>query len=954
VPAEGVPQDVIASFGPFRLSAGKRLLMKGDERVAIGGRALDILIALVENAGEVLTTRELIERVWPNVFVDEASLRVNLGNLRKVLGDGQGGARYIANVPGRGYCFVAQLQRSAFADTAPSGGTANRFQKLPARLERMIGRNETVAALRVLLMDRRFVSVVGPGGMGKTTVALALAHAVRTDFSDRVHFLDLHTLRDSSLVAGTVASTLGLIGQVTQDPVVGLIAFLADRPILLVLDSCEHLIEAVAALTERLYAEAPLVHLVATSREALRVEGENVHRLVPLEGPVEDTGLTAVQALASPAVQLFMERAAAAGYRAELSDADAPILAAMCRRLDGIALAIELAAGRVGVYGIKGTAEQLNDRFKLLWHGRRSAPPRHQTLQAMLDWSYNLLSPYEQMILRRLSVFVGTFTLADALAVATDDQADMPRAADAIASLVDKSLMRTSELAGSTYHRLLDTTREYAAVKLAETDEKEEMSMRHALRYAERFTPDTTRAIAFGSHDVSAYEPHMGNIRSALDWSFSESGDVQIGVGLAAGAAPLFLGFSLLGECESWCERGLSALREVDRGTTRELALQAALALSSMFTRGNSDGVRRAIERGIGLAEALRDGQYKLHLLAGLNIFLTRVGDFRGALTCAERSMLVAGELGEEPGMIMAEWMLGVAHHLSGNQAAALQHCERGMELEEASGGVRVDFFGYDHRVRALVALARAAWLRGMPEKGLRIADQAVEEAMQREHPVTLCISLIYTLPVYLWSGDFERSARCIERVLSCAAKYSLAPYSALGLALKGEHMILSGKPAEGVHLLRSTLETLNAERHHILATAFFRALAEGMLRCGGLDEASAMIDRALALAEQAGETYDRPDLLRVSAEIRLAGAEPDARAAEDSLLQALFWANKQSALAWELRAAIPLARLWARQEQADRAKDLLSRLLQRFEEGSTTPDTRAASDLLAELTGTT
>ncbi|MFZ5672414.1 MAG: ATP-binding protein [Pseudomonadota bacterium] len=949
MPSDDAAQDMMVSFGPFRLAAARRLLLKGDEPIPIGGRALDLLVTLVDHAGEVLNAHELIERVWPDVTVDESSLRVTLLNLRKALGDGQEGARYIANIRGRGYSFVASIQRSAEATPAPSPATPAKI-KLPPRLDRMIGRDDTVTTLRAMLIDRRFVSVVGPGGMGKSTVALATAHALRPEFSDQVYFLDLHTLGDPSLVPGAVASNLGLISQAAQNPVAGLIAFLADKPRLLVLDSCEHVIDAVAQLTERLFAETPLVHLLITSREALRVEGENVHRLTPLESPPEETGLTACQALTSPAVQLFMDRAAAAGYVEGLSDADAPVLAGMCRRLDGIALAIELAAGRVGVYGIKGTADQLDDRFKLLWHGRRSAPPRHQTLEAMLDWSYNLLSPYEQMIVRRLSVFIGAFTLQDVLAVVGDGESDAPKVADTIASLADKSLIRIADLGGSAYLRFLDTTREYAAVKLAETSEKEEISRRHASQYAKRFNPGTTRAITFGGHDVSAYEPHLGNIRAALDWSFSKSGDPQTGVTLAAGAAPLFLGLSLLGECESWCERGLSVLHESDRGTTPELALQAALALSSMFTRGNSDGVRRAIERGIGLAEALRDGEYKLHLLAGLNIFLTRVGDFRGALACAERCMLVAEELGEEAGIVMAEWMLGVAHHLVGNQAAAQRHCERGIKRDEAAGGLRIDFFGYDHRVRALVALARSNWLRGMPEKGLKLADQAIREATNREHPVTACISLIYTLPVYLWSGEFERSARCIEQVLAHAAKYSLAPYTALGLALKGAHMIQCGESKAGVNLLRGTLETLNAERHHILATSFFQALAEGLMKCGESEEAATMIDRALTLAEQAGETYDRPDLLRVLAEVRLSGAQPDEKAAEESLLQALYWANKQSALAWELRAAIPLARLWSKWRQTDRARDLLDRLLQRFEERSATPDVKAARALLAKL----
>ncbi|WP_156937923.1 winged helix-turn-helix domain-containing protein [Mesorhizobium sp. LNHC221B00] len=948
---EGGLHDVVASFGPFRLSAAERSLLKDEKPIAIGGRALDILVYLVGHAGQVLSTRELIDHVWPDVTVEEAGLRVHLSNLRKALGDGKDGARYIANVPGRGYSFVAAVQRTDRRRSAAHAGAAKRTQRLPPRLERMIGRDGTVADLCSLLSSRRFVSVVGPGGMGKTTVAVAIAHALRDEFADKIYFLDLGSVGEPSLVAGAVASTLGLIGQSAQDPLAGLVALLADKPVLLVFDSCEHVIDAVAELAEMLFTETQLVHLLTTSREALRVEGENVHLLTPLESPVEEAGLTAAQALASPAVQLFMERASAGGLGVELSDADAPVLAAICRRLDGIALAIELAAGRVGVYGIRGTADLLDNRFKLLWHGRRSAPPRHQTLQAMLDWSYNLLSQYEKAVLLRLSVFVGAFTLEDALAVAAESGDDAAMLADAIAGLVDKSLVRTSQLGGATYHRLLDTTRAYAATRLTETVEKETLSRRHALYFANRLKSDATRSTAFGSRDVSAYEPHMGNIRAALVWSFSEFGEVQIGVQLAAGAAPLFLGFSLLGECELWCERGLSALQEADRGTITELALQAALAMSSMFTRGNSDDVRRAIERGIGLAEALRDEKYKLHLLAGLNVFLTRIGDFRGAVTSAERSMLVAGELGEPPGLVMAEWMLGVGHHLVGNQAAARLHCERGLELEAISGAAQIDFFGYDHRARGLVAYARALWLLGMPEKAILIADMAVKEAMKREHPVTICMSLSYTVPVYLWSGDFDRATECIERVLVHATKYSLAPYQALGLGLKGELMVLKGETAEGIDLLRGALETLAAERHHILATTFLRALAEGMLRCGKVDEAASLIDRALVLAEQAGETYDRPDLLRVRGEIHLARSPAEVRAAEDTLLQALYWASKQAAVGWELRAAVSLARLWEKQGQAARAEDLLGRLLERFSEGLGTADVMAATGLLAQLT---
>src|SRR5258707_9924366 len=389
---ENLPTDNVASFGPFRLFAAERLLEKADEPLQLGGRALDILIALVERAGEVVTRKELISRVWPDVTVEEANLRVHIAGLRKVLGDGSGGARYVANVPGRGYCFVAHVTLSAshrsFPPTQPA--VIDRLRKLPARLTRMFGRDDTVRALSAQLMRRRFVSIVGPGGMGKTTVAISIAHALMDDFEGAVFFIDLGALTDPGLVPTAVASALGFMVQ-AQDPFLSLLAFLGDRRVLLVLDSCEHVIDAAAALAEPVVSEAPQAHILTTSREALRVEGEHVPLLYPLDGPLNDVGLTAAEALTFPAVQLFMERAAASGDRSELSDADAPIVAGICRRLDGIALAIELAASRVSSHGIRGTAELLDNRFKLLWQGRRTALPRHQTLNAMLDWSYNLL-----------------------------------------------------------------------------------------------------------------------------------------------------------------------------------------------------------------------------------------------------------------------------------------------------------------------------------------------------------------------------------------------------------------------------------------------------------------------------------------------------------------------------------------------------------------------------------
>src|ERR1700751_5105029 len=540
------PKDVL-SFGPFSLFAAERLLKKGDEPIPLGDRALDILIALAERPGEVVTRKDLISTVWPDLTVEEANLRFQMAALRKALGDGRDGARYISNISGRGYCFVAPVTRSGAEQLVPVTGiaTSRLFQKLPPRLARMVGRDDTFRALTQQLQEWRFVSIVGPGGVGKTTVAISVAHMLSDGFHDAVFFIDLAALTDAQLVPTAVASALGLMVR-TQDPVVGLLAFIGDSKILLVLDSCEHVIGVAAALAERVVSDAPQTHILATSREALRVEGEHVHLLYSLDCPPEDAGLTAMEALRYPAAQLFMERAAASGYEAELSDIDAPIVARSCRRLDGIALAIELAASRVGSLGIRETAELLDNRFSLLWHGRRTALPRHETLSAMLDWSYNLLSEREKVVLCRLSVFVGAFTLQAAGSVASETDVDEADATDAVASLVAKYLIFTTVINESTYYRLLDTTRTYAATKLAGRGEAARIARRHASFYSGFLEHDEIIQSLFGEHDLSGYAPHIGNVRAALGWALSDHGDAAVGIELATWAAPFFFGLSLL------------------------------------------------------------------------------------------------------------------------------------------------------------------------------------------------------------------------------------------------------------------------------------------------------------------------------------------------------------------------------------------------------------------------
>ena len=368
------------SFGPFKLLVNERLLTKDGVAIELGARALDMLVVLTSTPNEIVSKKDLLARVWPDVIVEEGSLRFHMNGLRKALGDGKGDARYITTLPGRGYCFVAPVSRPVNPpnNTVASGAGNFPHTNLPNRLSRLVGRKEDVLQLSAHLNASRLVTIVGAGGVGKTTVAIAVGHQLLDAFSGALLFCDLGMLRDPDLVAAGIASMLGLSVQ-SNDATPNLIAYLRSKRVLLILDTCEHLLDSVAPLAAAIIDAAPQVHILATSREALRVEGEHVYRLGALACPPDEPGFTAAAVRTFPATQLFVERAAASGVRLDVSDAEASIVASICRKLDGVALAIELAARRVESYGLQQTAKLLDQRLTLLWLGSRTAPARFST-----------------------------------------------------------------------------------------------------------------------------------------------------------------------------------------------------------------------------------------------------------------------------------------------------------------------------------------------------------------------------------------------------------------------------------------------------------------------------------------------------------------------------------------------------------------------------------------------
>lgn len=943
-------KDVVA-FGPFTLVASERLLTKDGKPVVLGARALDLLIALVSRPDQAVSKRDLIAKVWPDVTVGEGSLRFHIAHLRKALGDGESGARYITTLAGRGYYFVAPITRSSGRADAPIAPPP-RFQRanMPSRLTRMVGRANAVATLSTEVLAVRFVTIVGAGGVGKTTLAVAVGNHLIETFAGTVLFVDFGALSDPRLAVTSVASMLGLPVH-SEDPTADLTAYLQDKRLLLILDNCEHVIEAAAALAAGVFAAALQVHILTTSREALRVEGEHVYRLTPLPFPPKEAGITAAVALTYPAIQLFVERAAASGAPIELSDSNAAIVAGICRRLDGVALAIELAAARVETYGLEQTASLLEKRLSLLWLGQRTAPPRQQTLKATLDWSYELLSRLEQQVLLQLSVFVGDFTLGSALAVLASPTLDQMLVLGAVESLVAKSMVAINPTGKTMRYRLLDTTRDYLLEIRIGGAEFAELAARHAAHYR-HWLEETAAELPTVPNEAerASYIAELGNIRAALEWCFGDNGDIASGIGLAAAAAPVFMAMSLIAECRRWSDCAILALDDTSRGGRDEMHLQSALAMSTMFSRGSTDAVRTALYRSLQIAEQRNDPRAQLRLLSTLHMFYGRVGDPRAALRHARRSVAVAEIIEDPAAAALAHSLVGMSLHRAGELSGAREELEAALRHAPPSPLTSATYLGFNGHCVAAIGLARILWLQGYPAQAQALAHQTVTSAVRIDHPVTLSVVLIWAISVFLWAGDLESAEDHIDWFISRAESHSLAPYVAVGRGFQGELAVRRGNAVSGIQPLQACLQELHAARYELLTTPFNISLALGLAATGRCAEGIALIDETIRLAEADGDVLYMAELLRVRGNVLLLGLQSNDEEAEKCFMQSLSWSRRQAASAWELRATVDLAGLWAARGQRESAKALLQPVFERFVEGFNTTDLKSAESMLAAL----
>ena len=929
----------------------RQLLVHGST-AAVGERAFDIFALLVQSQERLVSKDEIVQRVWSGVAISDNALEVQISSLRKALGPERG---LLKTAYGRGYRLLGRWDterrgdplRADLTDRSPQFGATFR-SNLPLPATAMIGRDVDADAVSTLLARHRLVTLVGTGGIGKTRLGLEVAHSLAEQYLDGVCLVELGALSDPAMVPAATAAALGL--DISSSNALDTITrSLERRRLLVVLDTCEHVVGAATQLAETLLRHCLELRILATSQEPLRAEDEVLFSVLPLSVPAED--MSAQQVATHSAVQLFLSRAAAATQHFPTDSKTLEMVGVACRRLDGIPLALELAAARAAVLGMELLVARLDDGLQLLSGGRRTALPRHQTLRATLDWSYGLLPTSEQAVLRRLAIFAGPFDIDAATGVAASKDIPPDVVVNCVAELVAKSLIVSDSTAPDRQYRLLQSARAYALDKLGNSNEQARTAKHHAMYLLDVFEQAEAEWGSRPSPEwLAAYAIRFDDLNGALDWAFGPNGDSLLGARLASCSVPLWFQLARVSAGIDRFERALSDTGGWHDEARAQLYLNAALGALGMFDPDFIDRRDAAWNTTLHLARMLGDNAYELRALRALYASRGSDGDFQGMWPIANDFAAAASRSDDPIDFVTARRLVAHLMHVEGRHDDARETLETLMSRSECQiDARRVVRYQFDHRAIVRMGLGKIKWLQGLPERALQEIESNVAEASSLDYVPTLCTLLSEAaLPIAFYCGDLaavERYAAMLKPVGTDGRKMAWHGYAE---CFEGALAIRRGDAALGIELMRTGIDMRRApgKRWHLVL--LLSILADVLVTTAAANEASAAIEEALALAESTGVHWLRPELLRLKGDaLALLGFKVSAA---ECLRQAAILAQSHGSLAWQLRAGVSLARLHRADGNLGLAREALAPVYGKFTEGHSTSDLRQAAALLEAL----
>lgn len=933
----------VVEFGPFRLHGDHRRLFCGIEEVQLGGRAMEMLVTLARNKGEVVSKEELYNAAWPGIFVHEANLKVTIASLRRSLREYSPSEDYIRTFVGRGYWLGDQV----------SDGNTPRIANLPIaansqvpELRTVVGRDAEIAELRNRIAANRLTTVVGSGGIGKTTVAVATVQLLEDDEGGLFTFIDLSRTTSEEFVIPSVAAALG-ISSVSQDRLEAISSILARRKALLLLDTCEHVLNAVAHLCDVVLANTSDVRIVATSRQALRAKREEVFWLAPLEVPPPGRSYTAEQVLQYSAPQLLVERASEKG-KFSIEDDDAFAVAEICRRLDGSPLAIELVSFRLMSRRASDVLAELDDRFTTLVGRDPEGPLRQQSLLATLEWSYALLTTSEAAVLRAVSVFIGTFDMDSVLSIVVHHELDPTVVFDAVAGLRAKSMLSVEQVAGGMQYRLLDSTRAFAGDLLEASGELAAVSGAYAhlvLSILARANADQATLTARQWH--AAYANRADDLRKAVNWTLHLRGDVLLGIQLVASGLPLWHELSLSEEARRNCEQ---ALQEFDRtgcdDTALKLKLLVGLAAVSSYISADAGKAVETFETAIRLSRQIGDTNAECRALGALARFHLLPGQQTAAQNTLEELKLVATETNNRSALWEYEQLFTEMEIIRCQYPAAIARMEKlSRALKNVADGT-ASRFDLDPKIRTETILGALEWLGSLnPGAGLSRIRLSANAALEAGHGWTLIYCYTHgVLFVLSECGEYDHGRHYAAQLKDTIYRHGMPAWIPVANCYAEALEVLSGDRRDPDGLM-SAFDELRTGLRQIGRHVYYALLIRALYEIGHVAEAVRILDYLFEIGPQRSMV---PELLRLRAvNERWSGRHEEA---VSTLQQSLQAADENGAWAWRLRSATDLAHFLRDQLRLNDAKRVLEPVYSQFKGGFDTPDLQRARNLLTEL----